>query len=57
MKYLVERFREPSSWAGIAILITVLTPLMNLPSGFGDAFIQLGTAVAAFVAVFLKEGQ
>jgi uncharacterized membrane protein len=57
MKYLVERFREPSSWAGIAILITVLTPLMNLPSGFGDAFIQLGTAVAAFVAVFLKEEQ
>jgi hypothetical protein len=57
MKYLVERFREPSSWAGIAILINVVTPLMNLPSGLGDALVQLGTALAAFVAVFLKEGQ
>jgi hypothetical protein len=57
MKYLIERFREPSSWAGIAVLINVLTPFLGIPSGLGDALVQLGTAAAAFGAVFLKEGE
>ena len=55
MKYLIERFREPSSWAGIAVLINVLTPLLGIPPGTGDALVQLGTAAAAFAAVVLRE--
>jgi len=56
MKYWIERFREPSSWAGIAILINVLSPLIGAPPGLGESVVQLGTAAAAFAAVFLKEG-
>jgi hypothetical protein len=55
MKYFLERFKEPSSWAGIAVLINVLAPLAGIPPGLGDALVQLGTAAAAFGAVFLKE--
>ena len=55
MKYIIERFREPSSWAGIAVLINVLTPLLGIPPGTGDALVQLGTAAAAFGAVVLRE--
>jgi hypothetical protein len=57
MKYLIERFREPSSWAGIAVLINILTPFVGIPSGLGEAVVQLGTAAAAFGAVFLREGE
>jgi hypothetical protein len=55
MKYLIERFREPSSWAGIAILINILSPLIGIPPGTGEALVHLGTAAAAFGAVFLQE--
>jgi hypothetical protein len=57
MKYLIERFREPSSWAGIAVLINILTPFVGIPPGLGEAVVQLGTAAAAFGAVFLREGE
>jgi hypothetical protein len=55
MKYLIERFKEPSSWAGIAILINILSPLIGIPPGTGEALVNLGTAAAAFGAVFLQE--
>tara|TARA_R110000868_G_scaffold156851_2_gene383928 strand:+ start:674 stop:847 length:174 start_codon:yes stop_codon:yes gene_type:complete len=55
MKYLIERFKEPSSWAGIALLINIVSPLIGIPPGTGEALVQLGTAAAAFGAVFLRE--
>jgi len=55
MKYLIERFKESSSWAGIAILINILSPLIGIPPGTGEALVHLGTAAAAFGAVFLQE--
>lgn len=57
MKYLIERFKEPSSWAGIALLINIVSPLVGIPPGTGEALVQLGTAACAFGAVFLSEAK
>jgi hypothetical protein len=56
MKYFIDRFKEPSSWAGIAMLINIISPVAGIPPGVGEALVQLGTAGCAFFAVFLKEG-
>jgi len=55
VKYFIERFKEPSSWAGIALLINIVSPLVGIPPGTGEALVQLGTAACAFGAVFLSE--
>lgn len=55
MTAIVERFKEPSSWAGIAVLLNVFGPLIGLPPGAGEALITAGSAIAAAAAFFLKE--
>jgi hypothetical protein len=55
MKDLVQRFKEPSSWAGIAVLVNVMAPMIGIPPGVGDAVVAAGTGIAGLLAFFLKE--
>ncbi len=55
MATLLNRFKEPSSWAGIAVLLQIGLPLVGLPVAGADAIVQAGAALAAAGAVFLKE--
>lgn len=52
---ILSRFKEPSSWAGIAILINVFGSMLGLPIGSADVIIQAGAGVAAAAAFFLTE--
>lgn len=55
MGYLADRFKEPSSWAGIALLINTIGPLIGMPPGTGEIVTTVGTALAAAAAFFLHE--
>lgn len=55
MQSVLERFKEPSSWAGIAVLINVLGGFVGLPMGSAEVIIQAGSGIAAAAAFFLKE--
>ena len=55
MKAVIERFKEPSSWAGIAVLINVFGSFAGLPPGSADVIVNAGAGVAAAAAFFLKE--
>lgn len=50
---LAKRFKEPSSWAGLA----VLAGLFGVQVGAAEAVIQAGAAICAAVAFFLPEGK
>ncbi|MBF0190240.1 MAG: hypothetical protein HQL99_03700 [Magnetococcales bacterium] len=51
-KYLVKRFSEPSSWAGIATIVSVVAPTA-MPTA--SASIQVITAAAGVLAMILPE--
>lgn len=51
MKALANRFKEPSSWAGIAVLAT----MFGVPSGMAEAAVQAGVAICAVVAILAPE--
>jgi hypothetical protein len=51
MKYIFDRFKEPSSWAGFAMLAT----LFGVPATTAQAVIQVVSAVAGVLAIFLPE--
>lgn len=55
MAFLANRFKEPSSWAGIALLINTLGPLAGLPPGVGEVVTSVGTALAGALAFILHE--
>ena len=55
MKAIFERFKEPSSWAGIAVLLNVFCAAIGLPVGASDVIVQAGTGIAAAAAFFLAE--
>ena len=55
MKAIFERFKEPSSWAGIAVLLNVFGAAIGLPVGASDVIVQAGTGIAAAAAFFLAE--
>lgn len=55
MKQIINRFKEPSSWAGIAVLINVVGGLVGLPAGAGDVIVQAGSGIAAALAFFMAE--
>lgn len=55
MQKLADRFKEPSSWAGIAVLINLLAPAVGIPVGLGELIVNAGASVAALAAVFLAE--
>ena len=50
---LIQRLREPSTWAGIA----ALGLLIGLPAGTIEAVGQIVGGVAALGAIFLPEGE
>lgn len=50
-KSLLNRFKEPSSWAGIAVLVT----MFGVPAGTADLVIKAVVAVAGAVAIFVPE--
>jgi hypothetical protein len=51
MQVFLNRFREPSTWAGISALLVVF----GIPPGTVDVLVQLGIAIAGAGAVFLPE--
>jgi hypothetical protein len=53
MRSLIERFKEPSSWAGITgVLAAVWT---QMPEGMGQAISGIGAGIAFIVSIFMKE--
>lgn len=58
MDSIIARFKEPSSWAGIAVIISMVTgqvlPPELLASGVG-AIGDLLSVLAALAAFFMKE--
>ena len=55
MEKFAHRLKEPSSWAGIAVLINLLAPAVGIPIGTGELIVNAGASVAALAAVFLAE--
>lgn len=49
----LARFREPSTWAGLAILAGLFGVPMSPESMTG--IVQAGTAVAGAIAIFMPE--
>lgn len=52
---IISRFKEPSSWAGIAVLINILGPAVGIPPGGAELIVQAGAALAAVLAFFVAE--
>lgn len=51
--WLLKRFREPSSWAGMSVMLALAG--VNLPDGGEEAIAQLLAGLAAVVSVFIPE--
>lgn len=51
MKNTIQRFKEPSTWAGVSLLLT----LFGVNVEQAEAVAQFGAASAAFLAVILRE--
>lgn len=56
MKAFVARFKEPSTWAGLAVLAQLAASVFGIHGDVSGAVTQIGTAVAAVVAVVAAEG-
>ena len=52
---IIERFKEPSSWAGIGVLLSILAPHIGLASDAVSAIIQAGAALCGAASVVMKE--
>lgn len=52
---LIDRLQEPSSWAGIGLLLSVIAPALGISSVAVDALVHAGTAVAGAAAIIMKE--
>lgn len=55
MAFSLDRFKEPSTWAGIAVLAQVGAQVAGLHGDVGTAVTSVGTAVAAVLAVVRAE--
>lgn len=55
MKTLLNRFKEPSSWAGLSILAGLFG--VNIAPEVLQGVIQIGAGVAAVGAVLLPESK
>lgn len=51
MNAILERMKEPSSWAGFSLLLG----LLGVPVGVPELVAQVGAGVCALAAVLLKE--
>ena len=52
MKKLLQRFVEPSTWAGVAGVLAAAIPVMPPPFGI---YAQIGAALASGLAVAMAE--
>jgi hypothetical protein len=52
MKYLKERLKEPSSWAGLSMFATVF---LGVPTNTAELVVKAAQAIAAAVAVLVPE--
>jgi hypothetical protein len=51
----LARLKEPSTWAGLAVLAQLAAPKLGLHGDVGGAVTQIGTAAAAVIAVIRAE--
>ncbi len=51
--YLLERMREPSTWRGLALLLTALG--IPLAPGVADALIAAGLGVAGLIGALVPD--
>lgn len=51
--WILNRFREPSSWAGLSVMLALAG--VNLPDGGEEAIAQLLAGLAAVASVFVPE--
>lgn len=51
LRYVVERAREPSSWAGVAVLLGLV-----MPQEVAGAVASIGAGLAGLAAVVMREG-
>ena len=56
MKKILERFKEPSTWAALAVILAG-TPVGDVMKALSEYGPELATGVAALAAVALKEGK
>ena len=57
MKEIAKRFKEPSSWAGISMLLTLAAPHIGLTAEAAQAVVHAGVGVAGLLAVVLPESK
>lgn len=55
MQKVAQRFKEPSSWAGIAVLLSLGTQAFGLPSDTANLVVQVGSGLAGLVAILVPE--
>lgn len=48
---IAARLKEPSTWAGLAVLLSVF----GLPAGLSEAVVQIGAGLGAAAAIVLRE--
>ncbi len=53
MKYIVDRLKEPSSWAGLGAILAVVG--VNLDGQLLQAVAGLGAAIAGLLSFFIVE--
>lgn len=51
--WLLNRFREPSTWASVSVVLTLLG--IHIDGETWQAFVGFGAASAAFLGVLLRE--
>lgn len=57
MKQIATRMKEPSSWAGIAVLLSFVFPHLGLSAEAATAAVQSGAAIAGFLSIVLPENK
>lgn len=51
MKVIANRLREPSTWAGVSMLMLAF----GVPAGVGEALAQVGAGLAGLAAILMPE--
>ncbi len=50
---ILERLKEPSSWAGVTGMIAMMWA--SMPEGFGKYLAMAGAGIAGLMSVFMAE--
>ena len=53
MEWIIARLREPTTWGGIASLLTLVG--VTVSPEFQDAIIAAGVAIGGVLMVFMRE--